>query len=333
MNEKQPVSYEYIKDLRTPEERLEHTIENLKEDAQMLGDVSFGSAQEASVASDAFTQKALEQIAAIDEIRQIELFVGGEGVMIPNIKTDDIDDEKLGISVYVDKDQPIRSLEPYEQERGILEGVWCTAVTLSDKTIRVSPNLIMGLRTSPSKSFNINEAQSLFDVTATRHAIVSLGSNTEINVVVLEEIRQRRQIENELALHGMANSVFIKQLNRLKQVMRSDAGEKYVQMDKVKILRKLGHLAEVQAKRGVSHSTVVASTLLDAIGKDREVKIEYVDQVEDGISLQAESKGSVLDVLMPDSEQDLLRSTIVVSGQDSDTPTLVPIEDIRSFHF
>lgn len=338
MSEHAFTNEEYIADLRTPEEQMEMVLLSTQIRAKQLSARKIETAAEASeliVDFIDFTTNQLEKITS--DFSHIEIAMSGEGVCVPSSEWKSLQvGENEGLGLIFSSDDRVKALEAYETVNGYIEGVTSTlAGEEGDYTVQMY--LVAVLSDMDKRAIEYSGTGiNLVEITAVKRALVELSGSAGLSVLSLERLRQKYDLQAEIARHGLTNSTFKRHLGKLEQILHTEKPDDFIYMNDITIIRRLGALGGACARRSNSSSQVVSRAILDAIGDERGIQLGYTDTLEEGISTETLRYGLILDVLMPSSQDDTTQPTLVLEPAGEfreDGPVSVRFNSITSFRF
>jgi len=340
MSEHLSADVEHIEELRTPEEQLETAIGTIRKYAETIAQLKFYTLDEARECMDQFTQESSDVLSAIHGRAEIELSMRGQGVFVPNVsfaRVSSHDGESEGVALLHSKKQQLRTIEAYESESAYAEGVW-TGASLHEDSYRINAYLVTVLHGLDRTTVPLvdDPALLLTETITKRRALVKLDDTSEILVTSLERIRQKNELDIEIAKHGLTRTLFKAQLNKLQSMFYIENTQDFTEMTNVKILQRIGMLGAMHARKGESYAMTVSSAILDAISKDKPVNISYSIQMPNGTLGHSTRIGFVLDVIMPTSIDDSIEPAVVIDARDdinNNDPVSIPFDRITGFGF
>ncbi|MDB5161657.1 MAG: hypothetical protein JWM52_165, partial [Candidatus Saccharibacteria bacterium] len=206
-----------------------------------------------------------------------------------------------------------------------------------DGKFHLDLNLVALLRNVDKESITLPDGRvDILEIFVKRRALVRLDGTAEVKITPLEVVREGDVLQKEIAKLGLTHTLFMAKLNTLQRALYNEDPTDFMDLDKLKLLHRLGSLGEVQARKGDGYSTAVSQAILSIIGKDRKVGIGFVEKMDENISTSSMKIGSVLEILMPSSAEDTIAPTLVlesIDGLGNDDPFSIRFDQITAFRF
>jgi len=346
MSEQLKIPEEYIEEIRTPEERVELIVQDLVAKGIELSKVTYTNHAEATIANEDFNNYILYQLAKVSELSAIEVKVGGIGVQVTDVSLMHIaeeDEEGVeieGIAAVYPKKKPLRVFEELESTDVFIDGSYTVVsdVNKNGTEFKVKPHLIAQLKSVEKTGVTLAATTiDLFSVTVPRRAIIALDGTASFSIHELEEVRQKDQIYENVAVLGLSQSILMKQINKLRQILFSVDDIEFSEVQKLEILRRIGRLAGKESKKSELHATVMRELLLDVLGEGRTVRLTVVERLTDEIMTESRIICVIMGVNMPGPDDLHSAPSLAVNEVDMHTQTaegrVVKFDDIQRFEF
>jgi hypothetical protein len=313
-------SEEFMAELRIPEERLEIILEDLLLRSVELSSAEFETYEEAALEREDFENLVNEHLATVENHKSIHLVIAGAGALIPNEVVMINENEELSdtVTVKLDRQTPLRSLAALEKAHVVLERVWCT-ITSADNKYSVRPYMTSKIIDERHEALKLQNIElNLVEVAISRRAIIDLASDSEITVLLLNDVRERKKVISAIALHGLSKSLFTKYLNKLNRALHTEDPTQFTRLTDLKIIHSIGTLGALESSKGIEQAKTVSDAIVYTFGRGAEVEIGYLESLPgmEDITMNVTLRCYIQDVLMPMSDADKIPPKLILLNKN-----------------
>ncbi|MEO6109903.1 MAG: hypothetical protein ABIP50_02755 [Candidatus Saccharimonadales bacterium] len=292
--------------------------------AQVRGTV-FTDEIEAERALDEHVDSINDEIFDHPEWFKIPVVITGEGISEPNADSSisNLTDGRRAIVIAFDPEQGYAATPSFETKTGYIEGVYGQVISLFDDneipTGQHAVNVRYIVRAKYPETIDItlggpNIAALRVEAYPAYFAHIDM---VEIETEALNKQRQAEVLTNDMVLRGITGSVFQHKLTKVEESLNNDTPFQFMTFENIEDFRSVGTLGAVIARKGPDYARTVKEAMLNALRVGRPLKVDGTCLLprigDDPILVTAELKGEIYDIMLPESPEDTIAPTLVLS--------------------
>jgi hypothetical protein len=336
-NPEHAVPAELLEELRTPEERAELVFKELQKEAADIATKSFSDHLEATMALDSLVVSFNEKLNTIDRVSLMPFQLSGEGVSIPEYSlgaAEDEDTNSAGIAFMFTKGNTMRSLETFETVTGAFEGVAGSLYMKDDDSqdLKVRMSALFNLAGYDTHPVLIQGTDiAVASIVVRKRAVVDLSDDFTVISTELEKVRKDHDIVNRIARSGLTTSMFVRQLNKMRQALHNEDTVEFKPMDKISVFQQVGALGGEHARKSDEHRRLVTDAIMALFGESRTLKLEFTELIEGVVEVESNYEGVLTDTIFSSGKDDDVESSIVIQGRNG--PKIIPFSRVTHLNF
>jgi hypothetical protein len=331
------LSHEYLKELRTPEERMELFFDGLAKRAAEFERRTFDDPLDAAMANDTFIDESVKELEQIEKYTTIPFTLSGEKVFIPRHAVQSVEDDKgqPGLAILLPTEGNPAPLQEGESVVGYMQGLFGRVVQEDEgKPASVVIDAIFNLNGTDSNPVTLsNTNMVLMNVMVHKRALVGVSGGAQIKSTELETVRRTEEFKARISESGLTRSVLIRQLHNLERAFYTEDSVDFTPLNKLDIFRSVGALGGRFSRLGEDKMEVVKESIMRTLGNTRTFQVGYLAPMymDAEMEVEANASGTIQGVLLPDSrESEIIPSIVLGAGDDA---KIIPFDRITTIHF